>query len=58
MQKRAYATIEELIEYCVRVASTVGVMMAVVMGGNTRALDAARLDRNLPILAHLYYICC
>jgi phytoene synthase len=30
--ERHYETIEELIEYCVRVASTVGVMMTLVMG--------------------------
>jgi phytoene/squalene synthetase len=30
--ERQYETIEELIEYCVRVASTVGVMMTLVMG--------------------------
>ena len=37
---RHYETIEELIEYCVRVASTVGVMMTLVMG-----------DSDIPTLA-------
>ena len=42
--ERSYATIDELIEYCVRVASTVGVMMTLVMGKRalptlTRACD-------------------
>jgi phytoene synthase len=39
-EERKYATIDELIEYCVRVASTVGVMMTLVMG-----------ERSLPALA-------
>lgn len=38
LTNRTYTTFDELVEYCVRVASTVGVLMAVLMGERRRSV--------------------
>ena len=44
VEHRNYDTLEELRGYCVRVASTVGVLMAVLMGERRRAVVARACD--------------
>ena len=47
MNDRRYETLEDLLDYCARVAGTVGAMMAVVMGGRSARTLARATDLGL-----------